>query len=423
MRFSVPYAKKSMEVEVPERNLAGVLESSLHSRPVPADEGAVVDAALDHPIGSLSLEALAAGKRRAVVITSDHTRPVPSHIIMPRLLERLRRNNPEIDITILVATGYHRPSTREELVAKLGKGIVDSERIAMHNSRDDSSLVRLRDLPSGGELWINRLAVEADLLVGEGFIEPHFFAGFSGGRKSVLPGVAGAKTVLANHCSEFIQSPNARAGVLNGNPIHRDMLFAAKEAKLAFIANVVINGHKRIMGAFAGDAERAHLQGCEFLAGLSRAKPVMADIVVVGNGGHPLDQNVYQAVKGMTAAEATCEPGGVIIMVASCSDGHGGQSFFDNLANASSPQALLERVAKVPRDRTEPDQWEFQILARILCSYTVIIVSDLCDPAMIKAMGLEHFPAFESALARAFELKGPKAKVTVVPDGVSIIVG
>ena len=357
-----------------------------------------------------------------VIITSDHTRPVPSKITLPIILRRIRKANPNIDIKILIATGFHRPTTREEMINKFGREIVENETIINHVSTDDSSLVHVGTLPSGGDLILNKLAIEAELLIAEGFIESHFFAGFSGGRKSVLPGIASAKTIMANHCSEFIASPNARTGILKNNPVHKDMLYAAQKAKLAFILNVVIDGEKNIINAFAGDSAEAHLTGCEFVLDIAKVDKKLSDIAVVTNGGYPLDQNIYQAVKGMTAAEATCKEGGVIIMIAACNDGHGGQSFYDNVAGVKTPRELLERIAKVPRNETVPDQWEFQILSRTLDKYTVFIVSDMCDPEMIKNMHMNHAYTFNEALEKAYEIKGKNSKVVVIPDGVSVIV-
>lgn len=408
-----------MQLVLPETHFNGVFESALPE--AAADQQSEVERALDAPVASAKLEELARGKRSAVVITSDHTRPVPSRTIMPLILKRLRKNNPGIDITILVATGFHRLTTREELVRKLGEEIAEKEKIVVHDSSDPAMLVKIGTLPSGGELIVNRLAAEADLLVAEGFIEPHFFAGFSGGRKSILPGIASRQTVLANHCSEFIQSPFARTGNLENNPIHRDMLSAAAQAKLAFIVNVVINAEKKIVRAFAGDPVRAHETGCEFLRSLCGIRVPESDIVITSNGGYPLDQNVYQSVKGMTAAEAVCSQGGVIIIAAACNDGHGGASFFKNLSEASSPEELLTRIAAVPRDRTEPDQWEFQILARILRNHPVIVVTRDCDHRMLNAMKLQTASTFEEALAKARSIAGENASLAVIPDGVSVI--
>ena len=411
-----------LEIEVEDENLAGVLESKAEEYKSGGTQEELVEMALDNPIGSETLEVLVKGKKDMVIITSDHTRPVPSKVTMPIMLRRIRAANPEIQITILIATGFHRPTTHEELVNKLGEEIVRNEKIIVHDAFDDSAMVKLGTLPSGGELIINRLAVETGLLIAEGFIEAHFFAGFSGGRKSVLPGIASATTVMANHCGEFIASPNARTGILKNNPIHMDMIYAAEKSKLAFILNVVINSEKKVIKAFAGHSEKAHLKGCKFVMEISKVDKIPAEIAISSNGGYPLDQNIYQSVKGMTAAEATCVEGGVIIMVSACNDGHGGQSFYDNLAQAKTPRELLDRIAKVPRNETVPDQWEFQILARMLDKYTVIMVTDMCDPQMIKNMHMEHASSFDEALKRAYEIKGNDAKAVVIPDGVSVIV-
>ncbi|MCB2307121.1 nickel-dependent lactate racemase [Clostridium estertheticum] len=421
-KLKIPYSKRFLEIEIPDKNLVAILESKAHDYKVESTQEDIVNKALDNPIGSVKLEELVKGKKNLVLITSDHTRPVPSKVTLPILLRRIRSANPKIDITILIATGFHRPTTRDEMINKFGQEIVDNEVIINHVSEDYSNMVSVGILPSGGELLLNKVAMEAELLISEGFIEPHFFAGFSGGRKSVLPGVASAKTVMANHCSEFIASDYARSGVLLNNPIHKDMLYAAKKAKLAFILNVVIDSEKNVINAFAGDSELAHASGCKFVMELASVKAVKADIAISTNGGYPLDQNIYQSVKGMTAAEATCKENGVIIMVSACNDGHGGQSFYDNIANSSSPREVLDRVIKVGRNDTAPDQWEFQILARILDKFTVILVSDMCDPEMIKKMHMQHALTFEEALERAFKIKGKDASISVIPDGVSVIV-
>lgn len=420
--IAITYHKGALTAEIPDANFAGVFESGVNAYPVPDGPVALCRQALDAPIGSPSLETLAVGKKNCVVIASDHTRPVPSRVFMPELLRRLRVGNPDIRVTLLIATGCHRPPTRDELVAKFGETIVAQERIVAHDASDRASLVCLGRLPSGSELWVNKLAAEAELLVSEGFIEPHFFAGYSGGRKSVLPGVAGRETVLGNHRAAFIADDNARAGVIADNPIHLDMTRAAELCGLAFIFNVVLNGEKRIIKAVAGHFEAAHREGREFLDKLARVSPPRAPIVVTGNGGYPLDQNLYQAVKGMTAAEAACLPGGTIVMVAACSDGHGGEDFYRTLAAATSPKELLERVLNVPGDRTQPDQWQYQILARILSRFHVIFVSDMIDPKIVADCHMEHAADLPTALDRAFARVGRNAQVAVIPDGVAVMV-
>ena len=423
MRISLPYDKGTMDAEVADENLLAVLESKAADYKADKGQEELVEESLDNPIGSPRLEELVKGKKNITIISSDHTRPVPSRITMPILLRRIRSVEPEANIRILVATGFHRPSTHEELVAKYGEEIVKNENIVMHVSTDGSSMVRIGTLPSGGACIVNRTAVDADLLIAEGFIESHFFAGFSGGRKSVLPGVASYKTIMANHCGEFINSHHARTGNLLDNPIHRDMVYAARTAGLTFILNVVLNEEKEIIGSFAGELERAHEKGCRFVADLAHVPQVQADITVSTNGGYPLDQNIYQAVKGMTAAEAANKEGGTIIMVAGCADGHGGEGFYHNLADAKTPQEFLEKAVNTPRLETIPDQWTSQILARILSHHRVIMVSDLVEPQLITDMHMELAKNFDEALAKAYEYEGKDAKVAVIPDGLAVIVG
>ena len=421
MKTKIPYHKTHIPIEIPDENFVCSLVSNSENFKLSGNEQEIVERAMDNPIGSKSLEELVQGKRNMVIISSDHTRPVPSRVTMPILLRRVREANPDIKITILIATGFHRPTTRQELIDRYGEEIVSRENIVVHRSHDDE-MADLGTLPSGGKLLLNKVAIDTDLLIAEGFIEAHFFAGFSGGRKAILPGIASATTVMANHCSEFIANPHARTGILENNPIHRDMLYAAAQAKLAFILNVVIDAKKQVIAAFAGDSEKAHVKGCEFVLNMSQVKKNPTDIVITTNGGYPLDQNIYQAVKGMTAAEANCKAGGVIIMVAGLSDGHGGESFCKMVTEAQSPQQLLEEFSLIPRNETKPDQWEAQILCRILSKYKVIMVTDMCAPEMIIGMHMEHAKIFDEALSRAFEIKGKNATVSLIPDGVSVIV-
>ena len=323
----IPFGTTGLELS---RDVTGaeVLESAIGTLKAEGSEDDIVKKAMANPIGSAKLSELAKGKKTATIIVSDHTRPVPSKHILPFMLAELREGNPDIDITLLIATGFHRPTTHEELVNKVGEKIANEEKFVCHDSRNAAANVEIGVLPSGAKLVIDKVAAETDLLVAEGFIEPHFFAGFSGGRKSVLPGVCDQVTVLGNHCSKFIDSPCARTGILEGNPLHIDMVAAAKLAKLQYIVNVVIDEEKHVAAAFAGDPLQAHETGCSFLKGYCRVKPEKkGDIVITSNGGAPLDQNMYQSVKGLTAAEAAAAPGAVLIISTRCNDGTGGDSF------------------------------------------------------------------------------------------------
>ncbi|AZG36128.1 MAG: nickel-dependent lactate racemase [Shewanella psychromarinicola] len=421
-KIKMPYAKKTVEISIEKKYLQAVLIPQTDEFDPKMTQEEIVLKSLENPIGTKKLSELAVGKNKIVFVTSDHTRPLPSRVTVPLILKEIRKGNPDAEITILIATGFHRPTTREELIYKMGEEVVDNEIICNHISTNDEDQVFMGTLPSGGDLYLNKLAMEADLLIAEGFIEAHFFAGFSGGRKSILPGIASAKTIMYNHNSEFISNPKSRTGNLEDNPIHKDMIYAAKQSKCAFILNTVINGEKDIIGCFTGDISEAHLVGCKFVDDLAAVKKNIADIGVTTNGGYPLDQNIYQTVKGLTAAEATTREGGVLIALSSCVDGHGGEGFYNSVASAKNANEILEKVANIKKEDTLPDQWEFQILARLLSKYTVIIVTDECDPKIITDMHMEHAFTFDEALEKARSIVGKEATITVVPDGVATIV-
>ena len=421
MELHFPYGKETLSIDIDDKNLKGVLVSSLHDYKSQKSPKDLVEEAFMNPIGSERLSKLSEGKKKVVLICSDHTRPVPSKVIVPPMLREIRKGNPDAEVTIVISTGCHRATTREELIAKFGEEIVEKENIVIHKA-DESPVTFLGILPSGGELLINSIVAEADLVCSEGFIEPHFFAGFSGSRKSILPGVASRTTVLANHCSEFIASPYSRTGILEGNPIHRDMVWAARKAKLAFICNVVINSEKEPIYAVAGDVEKAHEEGCRFLSSLCRVKAATADIVISTNGGYPLDQNIYQAVKGMTAAEATVREGGVIIMLAASNDGLGGDDFYHQMADEKDIHKTMALFLSRGRNETVPDQWQTQIFLRILMKATVVYVSSAPD-GIVEDLHMVPAHSLEEALEKARKIVGKAdATITAIPDGVSVIV-
>ena len=265
-------------------------------------------------------------------------------------------------------------------------------------------------------------AADADLLVAEGFIEPHFFAGFSGGRKSILPGVASAESVMSNHCGKLIASPFSRTGNLRGNPLHEDMVAAAKMCNLEFIVNVVIDAEKKIVRTFAGDTVKAHEAGCEFVAEQCRVKAVKSDIVITSNGGYPLDQNVYQSIKSMTAAEASVNEGGVIICVSKCNDGSGGEELVRWFSGGKTPREITDIILSTSPEKTKGDQWMAQILSRIQLKASVIMVTDERSRDIVETMGMTWSPDIDSAIREAKRLKADADGITVIPDGISIIV-
>lgn len=420
-----PYGKEFLSLDIPESRYAGTMESSMHSYVPAGSPEELVAAALSSPIGTPRLSVMAEGKKKVVIICSDHTRPVPSKVIIPQMLAEIRKGSPDADVTLLIATGCHRETTMEELTGKFGADIVASEKIVVHDCDDTANLVSLGKLPSGGELIINRLAAEADLLVAEGFIEPHFFAGFSGGRKSVLPGIASRKTVIYNHNGAFIADPCSRTGIVDGNPIHNDMLYAARAARLDFVVNVVINSEKQAVYAVAGDVDLAHRVGREFLCSQCKVAAKPSDIVISTNGGYPLDQNIYQSVKGMTAAEATVREGGVIIMLSKSNDGHGGRVFYETFRDEKNLQRMMDKFVGTPPEETIIDQWQSQIFARLLMRATVVFISDAPDD-IVSDLHMVPAHSMDEALKKADEILAAKGivngSILAIPDGVSVMV-
>ncbi|MHA1731507.1 MAG: nickel-dependent lactate racemase [Promethearchaeota archaeon] len=392
----------------------------LHAEETPAlpDPTAAVRGALENPLGSRSLEEIAKGKdaRTACVVVSDATRPVPTRDILPPVLEALQRVGIGArDTTILVATGLHRPSTPRELERMLGRELAGTLHIVDHVAKDDSELVDLGTSRAGSPIKINRHFVDADLRVLTGYVDPHFFAGFAGGRKSVVPGIAGKETILANHSARNIASEGARFGVLDGNPVHEDALDVALRVGVDFTVNVLINSKHEMTRVAAGDLVEVHEKLVGELSGeVFREFDEPFDIVVCGNGGYPLDLNLYQAVKSMAIGELAVKPGGTIVCVNECSDGVGHAQFRELLNAGIGPAEMYEKITS--GEIACEDQWEIQILARVLSRARVRFVSTL-EPGDLGNIGLVHDSSVEGALAEALKDEGRDARVLVLPNG------
>jgi nickel-dependent lactate racemase len=321
------------------------------------------------------------------------------------------------DITLLNALGTHRPQTESELRMMLGDQIVDNYRCLQHNAFDDTNLVSLGETALGHPVRINRLYLEAEVKVLTGFIEPHFFAGFSGGPKAVLPALSGSESVLTNHGREMIAHPNATWGITEGNPLWEEMREVALKTRPTFLLNVTMNNRQEITGVFAGDVLKAHAAGCEFVkrnAMVGVEEPY--DIVITTNSGYPLDQNLYQAVKGMSAANQVVREGGAIIIAAACDDGlpdHG--KYAQLLAQAGSPQGVLDMIAEP--GFSQPDQWQVQIQAMIQQRAEVHVYSDGLTDEQIKRALFTPCRNIEQTVANLLEKYGTKARICVIPDG------
>ncbi len=418
--IQIPYYTGTLPLHVDEKNLEAVVTAKMHDFVPGESETGLIRQALANPIGTPRLRDLAAGKKRVVLVTSDHTRAVPSKLTLPILLEEIRLGSPDAEITILIATGLHRATTESEQRRMFGDAIVDRETIAINDAFKPEDFVMMGTLPSGAEFHVNRLAAECDLLVTEGFIEPHFFAGFSGGRKSILPGICSEETVNENHSFKAIAHPLAAAGMLDGNPIHGDMVAAARRMNVQFTFNVALNGEKKVIAAFAGDLEESHAAGVAFIREQSQCPPVKGDIVVTSNGGYPLDQNLYQSPKAVATAEACCAPGAVIIMCCSCADGMGGTNF-ERLITMGTPEEIDSFLSAIPPKETISEQWCPQIYARILKKHAVILVTTYLDHELVRRANMIPASSPDEALALAYELKGKDARVVVIPDGVAVL--
>lgn len=419
--IKIPYHKTEAELHIDEKYIRGILTSRTEEYVpdgVPED---IIRRALAEPIGSESLQSLSKKARRIVIVTSDHTRAVPSKKTLPIMLEEIRRVNPYADITILIATGLHRKTTVEEQRSMFGDMIVDNERIVVNDSLREEDFRYVCRLPSGAELWVNKTALDCDLLITEGFIEPHFFAGFSGGRKSILPGICNAATVSENHSYRAIADPNSKAGILEGNPIHKDMVFAARAVNVKFTLNVALNAKKQLIAAFAGDLEKSHEAGAAFVRSLAECKTVIGDIVITSNGGYPLDQNLYQSPKAISTAEVCCRKGGVIIMCAGCADGMGGTNF-EKLMLMGSPDEIDAYLSKIPPKESIPEQWCAQIYSRILKKHRVILVTDYLDHDVIRKANMIPASTPDEALKIAYELiDSDTPQIVIIPDGVAVM--
>ena len=377
-----------------------------------ADPGEVLRQALRRPIGSSPLAELVAPDHSIVVVISDSTRPAPNRLMLEALLAELG-GDAAGRMQVLVATGLHRPTRDDELDRMLGPELRRRLRVTNHDAHDAASLRAIGRTSSGRPVRINRRYLDADVRITLGLIEPHFFAGFSGGAKLILPGVAGAASILRNHDAEMIGHPNARWGTLAGNPIHREQREAARLAGCEFSLNVTIAGDGAITGIFAGALEPAHDAGCR-TALRAAMQPVDQpyDVVVTTNGGHPLDLNLYQAVKGMDAAAQIVRPGGHIVMAAECREGAGHGDFVHILREHTTPRAMVRSIQAAGDVRG--DQWQNQIFGRVLESATVHLRADGLTDDEVRAA---HCVPCPDVARRTRELVGGAGRVCVLPRG------
>jgi len=407
----LPYGQGVQRVRVPAANLRAILE------PKPAadvaDETGLLRTALAEPAGTPRLRDLARPGQKVVIVTSDLTRPCPSERLLPPILDQLEAAGvPDAEVTVVMALGLHRPMTEAEIETAVGSEVYRRLRVINH---DPEECVRLGITSAGTPVDIFRPLVEADLRVCLGNLELHYFAGYSGGAKAVLPGCASRATVRANHA--MMVRPEAAAGRLDGNPVRADIEEGVAMLGVDFILNVVVDGQHRIVGAVAGEVTAAHRRGCEIVAQRGIV-PIdrRADLVLVSAGGYPKDVNLYQAQKALDNAAHAVRDGGILILVAECAEGLGNRTFGAWMAEAASPDDLLERI-----------QREFVLgghkaaaIAAVLKRASVYLVSALPDET-VRQCGMRPFSDVGAALDKAIEEVGVGASVAVLPEGGSVL--
>jgi nickel-dependent lactate racemase len=354
---------------------------------------------------------------RICIVFTDITRPTPNDRLIPWLLEYLLEAGADpAKITLLNSTGTHRPNTPEELRTMLTPEVADRFRVINHECEKTEELVQFGHTKTGAKALLNRAVVEADIRIVTGFIEPHFFAGFSGGPKGIMPGVAGLETVMSNHGAHHISHPNAAFGINEGNPIWEEMRDIAVRVGDSFLVNVTLNDERRMTGVFAGDLLLAHRAGTEFVRSTAM-QPVdrLFDIVITSNSGYPLDMNLYQGVKGMSAAARIVKPGGLILIACECSEGVPDGSPFDRLLReAGSPEEILAMLMQPGFQRAE--QWQAQIQSLISKRARILLYSNL-PPGSVRAAHLTPCDDVSLAVAQELERLGPTAQVAVLPQG------
>ena len=413
MIVNLAYGRTGLPVEFPDDRTTVIEPTWLDGLP---DQAGAVRQALEHPVGSAPLRERVRPDQTVAISVCDVTRPMPSATVLPVVLEALS-HVPADRIAIMIASGTHRATTRDELVEMLGADIVDGNRIVVHDAFDEAQLVSLGEVDGGIPVWLNRTWTEADVRITTGFVEPHFFAGFSGGPKMVAPGLAGFETIMRLHDAEMIRSPRARWGVVEGNPIHDGIRAIAARSGVDFSVDVAINRDRQITHVAAGELFAVH----RAVRGVVKRNAMQAfarpfDVVVTTNSGYPLDQNLYQTVKGMSAAAQVVKPDGVIVCASACADGYPNHGeYLDILTRRDSPDGLLQMINATGHNRH--DQWEVQVQAQIQQRAAVLLKTDGLSAEQVRAAHLTPIDDVGAATRDALSRSGPDARICVLPEG------
>ena len=417
MIMTLDYGKTGLDIEMPDKNVLGVL----HLTPATplADPAQAVRRGLDAPRGAKSLKGIAARCRSVCIVVCDITRPVPNAVVLPPILETLQAAGIAAErITILIATGTHRPNFGAELLTILGGDVMASGcQIVNHVCDDPNTHRSLGTTPNGVPVALDTRYLDADLKITCGLIEPHFMAGYSGGRKMIMPGIAALSTIQAWHSPRFLEHPSATNGITLGNPVHEENTLIALMAPPDLIVDVVLDTDRRVTGVFAGAMVKAWEAGVAFAAQHVRARlPELADIVVTSSAGWPLDLTYYQTIKGMVGALPVVKPGGTIIIASACAEGIGGPDFTRTLLETDNLETLMTQMQE-PDWQPVPDQWQVEELAKAVRFNTVICVTGGIPDETLKRLFVTPAASVEAAVAFALAVHGQDATIAVIPKG------
>jgi nickel-dependent lactate racemase len=415
MRVKMRYGTGTLPIEIPDKNVVRVLEIS-DSIPLPDEDGAVREA-IAQPIASSPLAEIAKGRESACIVISDITRPVPNKVILPPMLETLEASDiPRDQITILIATGIHRPNNSEELEIMVGRDIMERYRIVNHFSQKLETHTYLGRTENGTPVHIDKTYLESDLKVITGLIEPHLMAGYSGGRKAICPGIASVETMKVMHGPELMEHPKSSVGILEGNPFHIEATKIALMAGADFNLNVAIDKERRITGVFAGDMVKSHRIGAAFVEEQAKVTlPAPADAVVVSSAGYPLDTTFYQAVKGLLTAVEIVKQGGSILLVAACSEGIGSKPFTDLIFKTDDLTAFVQGLY-TPANFVI-DQWQLEELAKVARKADIYFYTDGIPYHQRSKLFVHPLKCAQEGIEEFLDRYGEAAQIAVIPEG------
>lgn len=415
MRVEMRYGTGTLPIEIPDKNVAGVLEIS---ESVPLSDGdRAVQEALAQPIASRPLAELAKGRESACIVISDITRPVPNKVILPPILATLEHTGiPREKITILIATGIHRPNNAEELEIMVGRDLMEKYRIVNHLSQQPETHTYLGTTQNGTPVHIDKTYLEADLKIITGLIEPHLMAGYSGGRKAICPGIASIETMKVMHGPELMEHPKSAVGILEGNPFHLEATEIALMAGVDFNMNVAIDKHRQITGVFAGDMVESHLAGAQFVEKHAKVTlPAAADAVVVSSAGSPLDATFYQAIKGLLTAVEVVKQGGSILLVAACSEGIGSKPFTDLIFKTDDLTAFVQGLYN-PANFVI-DQWQLEELAKVARKADIYFYTDGIPYHQRVKLFVHPLKTAQEGIEEILIRYGTDAQIAAIPEG------